>query len=91
MNIEPIKNYLLVREYKPKKTKGLVKPENEFDKQSIADILAIGPEVEGFKKGEIIIYEEFTGIEIEKEQGLIDENVILISANRVLAKIKKGK
>ena len=89
MNIEPIRNYLLIKDYKPKKKGGLIKPENEFDKQAIAEVLAIGPDVKGFKKGEIVIYDEFSGVEIEKISGFIDEEVILVSADKVIAKIRK--
>jgi len=88
MKITPRKDWILIN---PEKVEdkvseyGIVSPDNvEKERKAVGEVLEVGPDVEGIKKGDQVMYGCFCGEDIEfKEEGktleyklLKDEDVI---------------
>ena len=82
MTLKPLKDRVVARIEKPaeKTSSGLLLPSDSKEKPSFAVVEAVGPDVKSVKKGNKIIYKEYstTSVKIDDEDFIIlDEKDIL--------------
>ena len=82
MTLKPLKDRVVAKVEKPaeKTASGLLLPSDSKEKPSFAVVTAVGPDVKSVKKGDKIIYKEYstTNVKIEDTDYLIlDEKDIL--------------
>lgn len=82
MTLKPLKDRVVAKVEKPaeKTSSGLLLPSDSKEKPSFAVIEAVGPDVKSVKKGDKIIYKEYstTNVKIDDEDFIIlDEKDIL--------------
>ena len=80
--IKPLKDRVVAKIEKPaeKTSSGLFLPSDSKEKKAFAVVQAVGPEAKSVKKGDKIIYKEYstTNVKIEDEEFIIvDEKDIL--------------
>ena len=80
--LKPLKDRVVAKIEKPaeKTSSGLLLPSDSKEKPSFAVVEAIGPDVKSIKKGDKILYKEYstTNVKIEDEDFIIlDEKDIL--------------
>lgn len=80
--LKPLKDRVVAKIEKPAETtaSGLLLPSDSKEKKSFAIVEAVGPEVKSVKKGDKIIYKEYstTNVKFEEEDFVIvDEKDIL--------------
>ena len=77
MKLNPLTNHVVAKLETPaKKTaSGLLLPDTNKEQTAYAIVESIGPEVKGIKKGDKIIYKEYstTNVELENEKYIIVE------------------
>ena len=75
-----LKNFLMIKPEERKQKNGLVVAEEQEELER-AKVVAVGPEVENVKKGDIVLYKNFNlnSVQIENEKH------IFVSADDVLA------
>ena len=69
MNIKPLKERVLV-ERKPQEEKtagGIYIPDTAKEKMQEGTIVAVGPEVKDLKAGDKVLFENYSGTEIERD------------------------
>ncbi len=87
MKIRPLKNKVLLKpeEVKEQKIGKLFIPDSAQEKKTIGDIIAVGPEVEGIKVNDQVLYSKYSGTEVE----LDGEKLIILEEDDVIAIIEK--
>lgn len=83
LNPKPLaKKILVVHEDAPETTAGgIVLPDAAKEKPQHAKVLAIGPDVEHIRVGEVIVYSSFAGIPLhleDREVVIVDEEDVLV-------------
>lgn len=77
MKLNPLTNHVVAKLETPaKKTaSGLLLPDTNKEQTAYAIVESVGPEVKGIKKGDKIIYKEYstTNVELENEKYIIVE------------------
>lgn len=82
MTLKPLKDRVVAKVEKPagKTASGLLLPSDSKEKPSFAVVTAVGPDVKSIKKGDKILYKEYstTSVKVDDEDFLIlDEKDIL--------------
>ena len=80
--LKPLKDRVVAKIDKPaeKTASGLLLPSDSKEKPSVAVVTAVGPDVKSIKKGDKILYKEYstTSVKVDDEDYLIlDEKDIL--------------
>ena len=83
--LQPQGEYIILKNYKEKYTGGLLQGAAQAEKHALGEIVACGAKVEGYKPGDLVLYEEFEGSLVPKIKGLIDEEYVIIHARCILA------
>ncbi|MBR3256939.1 co-chaperone GroES [Candidatus Saccharibacteria bacterium] len=86
MSLKPLKDRIVAKVEKPaeKTSSGLLLPSDSKEKPAFAVVESVGPDVKSVKKGDKIIYKEYstTPIKIDKEEFLIvEEKDVLATLN----------
>ncbi len=86
LNINPLADWIVAEGLKAeaKTASGLYLPDNVKEKSKIATVLAIGKDVKTLKKGEKIVYKEFTDTKLKIDS----TEYILVKEEDVLATVK---
>src|SRR5437588_9268437 len=99
MALQPLEDRILVRPNEPEETtvSGLVIPDTAKEKPQEGEVLAIGPGRRSEQTGDIIkmdvgvgdtvVYSKYGGTEIKVD----GEDLLILNARDVLAKVTKGK
>ena len=82
MTLKPLKDRVVAFKEQPKEktASGLLLPSDSKEKPAYAVVEAIGPDVKEIKKGDKIIYKEYSGTTVkinDKEYLILDEKDIL--------------
>lgn len=87
MKIRPLKNKVLLKpeEVKEQKIGNLYIPDTAQEKKTIGEIIAVGPEVEGIKAKDSVLYSKYSGTEVE----LDGEKYIILEEDDIIAIIEK--
>jgi len=93
MKIKPRADWLLIVPEKPQDKVsefGIVSPDNvEKEKKAIGEVLEVGPDVEGLKKGDKVVYGVYCGEDVTiKEKGK-EVEYKLLKGEDCLATIEK--
>lgn len=80
--LKPVADYIVaaVEEAATKTASGLYLPSASQEKPKVANVLAVGPAVQGVKKGDKIVYKSYSQTEIKvdgKEYLLVQEQDVL--------------
>ena len=83
--IKPLANLVLARgdQAATKTASGIYLPDNAQEKPKTATVDSVGPQVQGIKPGDKIIYESFSGTEV-KHDGVA---YILVPEDKILATV----
>lgn len=86
LNINPLADWIVAEGLKAeaKTASGLYLPDNAKEKSKIATVLAIGKDVKTLKKGEKILYKEYSTTEVKVD----GTEYILVKEEDVLATVK---
>ena len=87
MNIKPLGGRIVVKPLKQEeKTEGgIYLPETaNKEKPQRGDVIAVGPDFKGVKKGDKVLFAKYGGVEIEVE----DEEYLVLNEDDVLAVIE---
>ena len=99
MNLQPLEDRIVVRAGEPEETtiSGLVIPDTAKEKPQQGEVLAVGPGRRAESTGEVVpidlavgdtvVYSKYGGTEITID----GEDLLILNARDVLAKIGKGK
>jgi chaperonin GroES len=67
-----------------KTASGLYLPDNAKEEPKVAKVIAVGPDVKGVKKGDRILFKEYSTTEVKIDR----ETFILVKEEDVLATVK---
>ena len=86
LNINPLADWVVAEGLKAeaKTASGLYLPDNAKEKSKVATVLAVGKDVKTLKKGEKILYKEYSTTDV-KVDGI---EYILVKEEDVLATVK---
>ena len=85
MALKPLKDRVVAKVEKPaeKTSSGLFLPSDSKEKKAFAVVESVGPDVKSVKKGDKIIYKEYSTTNVKIE----DEDFIIVDEKDVLATI----
>ncbi len=86
LNINPLADWVVAQALKAeaKTASGLYLPDNVKEKSKIATVLAVGKDVKTLKKGEKILYKEYSTTEVKID----GTEYILVKEEDILATVK---
>jgi len=86
LNINPLADWVVAEavEAKAKTASGLYLPDNAKEKSRVATVLAVGKDVKTLKKGEKILYREYSTTEVKVD----GTEYILVKEEDILATVK---
>ena len=86
MNIKPLDDRVVIKKIEPEeKTKsGIVLPSSAQEQPQMAEVLEVGPKVEGAKKGDKVIFSKYAGTEVKLE----GEEYTILKQHDVLAVVE---
>jgi len=78
-------NVIVRRAENAKQTSGgILLPDNAFQKQQVGNVIAFGPEVEGLKQGDQVVFSAYAGAEVQQARNaaefviLRDEDILAV-------------
>lgn len=85
-NITPLSDRVVAQreEASAKTASGLYLPDNAKEEPKVAAVVAVGPDVKGIKKGDRILFKEYSTTEIKIDR----EEYIIVKEEDVLATVK---
>ena len=86
LNINPLADWIVAEGVKAeaKTASGLYLPDNAKEKSKVATVLAVGKDVKTLKKGEKILYKEYSTTDVKVD----GTEYILVKEEDVLATVK---
>lgn len=86
LNINPLADWVVAEAVKSesKTAGGILLPDNAKEKSKVATVLAVGKDVKSIKKGEKILYKEYSTTEVKVD----GTDYILVKEEDVLATVK---
>lgn len=81
--LKPLKDRVVAKIDKPaeKTASGLLLPSDSKEKPSFAVVTAVGPDVKSIKKGDKILYKEYSTTSVKVD----DENFLILDEKDILA------